>query len=167
MRDLMHELEYAMAGELENYVGLLQYAKEKKAALINNDLDELDVLVKLENEIVNRLKTVAVQRESLFEAIANEDGFAGIVDLEYVLQKLPAAERTTIEQLRDRYKSIIRDLSALNSLNQNLLQTQLQYTEFCIDILTKSSFSSNNMYGSTGFVNTENVAIRRLIDQEA
>lgn len=167
MQNLMHELEYAMAGELENYVGLLQYAKEKKAALINNDVDELSMLVKLEDEILTRLKTAVANREGLFEAIAIEDGFVDKVDLEYVMQKLSATERGRIEQLRERYKDIIRELTALNSLNQNLLQTQLQYTEFCIDIITKSSSVSNNMYGSTGFVNTENVAIRRLIDQEA
>ncbi|HWR21878.1 MAG TPA: flagellar export chaperone FlgN, partial [Feifaniaceae bacterium] len=83
MRDLIKELEYYMAGELEIYVGLLQYAKSKKTALIKNDLDGIEMLVKLEDEAINRLHTASAQREDLFDRIAKEDGYEGKITYEY------------------------------------------------------------------------------------
>ena len=70
MQNLMRELEGVMSEELGLYVGLLQYAKGKKEALINNDVDEISRLAKLESESLERIKCTAIERERVFSTIA-------------------------------------------------------------------------------------------------
>lgn len=166
MRDLIQELEYCMAGELEIYVGLLQYAKNKKAALIKNDLDELNMLVKLEDEAITRLHATSARRESLFDRIAGETGCETKITFEYIVKDLSKEERRELDRLRDRYQEVVRELSALNELNQSLLQMQLQYTSFCMDILMQAK-PVGGTYGSSGHANPEFQPGRRFIDQEA
>ena len=124
MQNLLEELTYVMAGELELYLSLLEYARQKKHALIDNDVDELTMLVKLEQEQVAKLSIFAAKRERLFTAIAAEDRFDGRVTLGYIQKRFPAAERREIDRLSARYQQVIRELSSLNRLNQSLLQTQ-------------------------------------------
>ncbi len=166
MRDLIKELEYYMAGELEIYVGLLQYAKNKKAALIKNDLDGLNMLVKLEDEAVNRLHVASAQREALFERVKQETGYEGKVTFEYIVKDCSPEERRELDHLRGRYQEVVRELSALNELNQSLLQMQLQYTSFCMDTLMQAK-PVGGTYGSSGHANVEFQQGRRFIDQEA
>ncbi len=166
MRDLIHELEYYMAGELEIYVGLLQYAKNKKIALIENDLDELSMLVKLEDEALSRLHDASARRENLFDRAAQATGYDGKITFDYIVRDIPTEERGELDRLRGRYQEVIRELSALNDLNQNLLQMQLQYTSFCMDILMQSK-PVGGTYASSGYANPEFDSGRRFIDQEA
>ncbi len=166
MRDLLKELEYCMAGEMEIYVSLLQYAKNKKAALIKNDLDGLNMLIKLEDEAVNSLHAASARRESLFDRVAKETGYEGKITFDYIVKDLSAQERGELDHLRSRYQEVVRELSALNELNQSLLQMQLQYTSFCMDILMQEK-PVGGTYGSSGQVNPEFQQGRRLIDQEA
>ncbi len=166
MQELIHELEYLMACELEIYVGLLQYAKQKKTALIGNDLDELSMLVKLEDEELCRLGDISGRRESLFDRIAQENAYAGKVTFDYIVKDLSIEERGELDHIRERYQEVIRELSELNDLNQNLLQMQLQYTSFQMDILMQAK-PVGGTYASTGHINTEVHSGRRFIDQEA
>jgi len=163
---LLSELEYVMAGELELYVSLLEYAKRKKQALINNDVDELGILVKLEDEQLKKLNAFARKREGILGEIAAEDGFSGDVTIAYLEKKVPPAEFCGLERLSARYRDVIRELSALNAINQSLLQTQLQYTAFCMEAIMQVN-PVGPMYASTGEVSHESVAGRRFIDQEA
>ena len=61
----------------------------------------------------------------------------------------------------------MRELSALNKLNQNLLRTQLQYTSFCIDAIMQQSEPVTGTYASSGQMSMGGGAPRRLIEREA
>jgi flagellar biosynthesis/type III secretory pathway chaperone len=108
-----------------------------------------------------------VHREALFTALANEDGYRGKVDIDYLAKKLPENDRGALEALRDKYKEVVRELSALNKLNQNLLRTQLQYTSFCIDAIMQQSEPVTGTYASSGQISTGGGTPRRLIEREA
>ncbi|HWR22914.1 MAG TPA: flagellar export chaperone FlgN, partial [Feifaniaceae bacterium] len=84
----------------------------------------------------------------------------------YIIKNVPDEERRELDRLRGRYQEVVRELSALNELNQGLLQTQLQYTSFCMDMLMQAK-PVGGTYGSTGQANAEYQQGRRLIDQEA
>jgi len=158
------ELVLAVKGEMEIYIGLLQYAKQKKEALVNNDLDGLNIIVKHESESLLRLKGAAAARETLFKKQA-EEGSAR-ADFDYIKEMLPQRERSQMEELGERYREIVQELSLVNALNQKLLQTQLQYTTFCLDLLTETS-PIGGTYCSTGQLRLNKSDKRTLIDKEA
>lgn len=167
MKNLTHELNGILSEELGLYVGLLEYGKRKKAALIGNDVDEISRLTRLESESLDRLKCAVAHRETLFAAIAKEDGYRGKVDVAYLAKLLPESDRGALEALRDKYKVVVRELSALNKLNQNLLRTQLQYTSFCIDAIMQQSEPVTGTYASSGQMSMGGGVPRRLIEREA
>lgn len=167
MKNLTLELNSILSEELGLYVGLLEYGKRKKAALIGNDVDEISRLTRLESESLDRLKCAVTHRETLFAAIAKDDGYRGKVDIAYLAKKLPENDRGALEALRDKYKEVVRELSALNKLNQNLLRTQLQYTSFCIDAIMQQTEPITGTYASSGQMSMGGGAPRRLIEREA
>lgn len=167
MQNLTHELNSVLSEELGLYVGLLEYGKRKKAALIGNDVDEIGRLTRLESESLDRLKSAVGHRETLFAVLAKEDGYSGNVDIAYLMKMLPENDRGALEALRDKYKEVVRELSSLNKLNQNLLHTQLQYTSFCIDTIMQQSEPITGTYASSGQISTGGGALRRLIEREA
>ncbi len=166
MQNLMRELEGVMSEELGLYVGLLQYAKCKKEALINNDVDEISRLSKLESESLERIKYTAIGREKVLTSIAREYDYSGPVDFNFLSSKLPLSERGEFETLRAQYKQVVEELRALNALNQNLLRMQLQYTSFCIDSILQMEPMSGT-YASSGQIHEGSTAARRFIDREA
>ena len=166
MQKLMRELEGVMSEELGLYVGLLQYAKCKKEALINNDVDEISRLSKLESESLERIKCAVNVREKVLSSIAREYDCSGPVDFNFLSSKLPVSERGEFETLRAQYKQVVEELRALNNLNQNLLRMQLQYTSFCIDSILQLEPMSGT-YASSGQIREGGTAARRFIDREA
>lgn len=158
------ELVCAVKGEMEIYISLLQYAIQKKEALVNNDLDELNILVKHESKSLVRLKSAALNREALFAKQAEEG--CTRVDFDYITKTLPQNEREQMEALGARYRELVQELSLVNALNQKLLQTQLQYTTFCLDLLTETS-PIGGTYCSTGQLKLHKGEKRTLIDKEA
>ncbi len=66
MQNLTHELNGILSEELGLYVGLLEYGKRKKAALIGNDVDEIGRLTRLESESLDRLNVLlCIERHCL------------------------------------------------------------------------------------------------------
>ncbi len=167
MQNLTQELNGILSEELGLYVGLLEYGKQKKTALISNDVDEIGRLTKLESESLDRLKYAVERREAFFAAIAKADGYSGKVDFNYLAKKLPDTECDALQTLRDKYRSVVGELNGLNKLNQSLLRTQLQYTSFCIDAIMQQSEPITGTYASSGQISMGGGAPRRLIEREA
>ena len=105
MKNLTQELNNILSDELGLYVGLLEYGKRKKAALIVNDVDEISRLTRLESESLDRMKCAVAHREALFSAIAKEDCYCGKVDIAYLAKKMPENDHDVLMVLRDKYRT--------------------------------------------------------------
>lgn len=166
MSVFLQELLEAMAAELDACSRLLELGKTKKEQLIHNRVNELNVTVRAEAESVKKLKSAAKRRQEALKGIALERGIQGEVSFDAVLGLLTPDKRAEAEQGKLSLKKSVEELSALNALNQRLIETQIQYTEFCINVLTGGS-QGLDTYENTGHMKAESPAFTSLIDTKA
>ncbi len=166
MSVFLEELLEAMAAELNACSRLLELGKAKKEQLIHNRVNELNATVRAEAEAVKKLKSAAKRRQEALKGIALEHGIQDEVSFDAVLGFLPADKRAEAEQCKLSLKNSVEELSALNALNQRLIETQIQYTEFCINVLTGGS-QGMDTYENTGHVKAESSVFASLIDTKA
>ena len=67
--------------------------------------------------------------------------------------------------MKKEYAKLIRRLSDSNDLNKKLLETHMQYTTFCIGVLTQNTAASD-LYNGRGGVAEDNTSRFGLIDQK-
>lgn len=166
MSAFLGELLQAMSAEREACTRLVELAKVKKEQLIGNRVSEINLTVRSEAEAVKKLKAAAKHRVEAVKAIALEHGIAGEIDFARTIALLPADKRAAVENFKEDFAKTIEELASLNELNQRLIETQIQYTEFCLSMVTGSS-SGLDTYANTGHVREEAPALKSLIDTKA
>lgn len=156
----------AMAAERDACMRLLELGKAKKDQLVNNRVTELNLTVRAESEAVKKLKTAAKRRQEALKAIALEHGAAGELSFDDVLMFLPGEKRAEAAGFKSSFRETVAELAGLNALNQRLIETQMQYTEFCLSMLTGGA-QGLDTYENTGHVRGEIPALKSLIDTKA
>lgn len=151
-----NELKSAIAGEKDIYSNLLDFAKKKKEIIVNHRVNELNEIIRVETELVEQIRILDEKRITAIKDITRQTGDEETNDINAVLSNLSAPLREEMETLIKELKGVLRELWKLNHINQKLIETQLQYTAFCIEIMTQSN-RAGDLYGSNGQVNPDNV----------
>jgi flagellar biosynthesis/type III secretory pathway chaperone len=153
---------------LENEINatnsLLSLAHEEKDAVIKNDVKRLSALVEKQQAALaalNKLEAERVDRLSRFYAEAGMPAGSRLRD----------AVETAGGALRERLKGLVKELESAaaklrraGTLNRMLIDTQLQYTSFCMNLLMGGG-DSLNTYSGSGRLNERITASPRLVDQ--
>lgn len=166
MSVFFEELFQAMAAERDACSRLLELGKGKKEQLIHNRVNELNATVRAEAEAVKKLKAAAKRRQQALQGIAAEMGLREETGFNEVLALLSREKREEALRFKASFKEIVEELSALNALNQKLIETQIQYTEFSLAMFTGAS-QGLDTYENTGHVRGETPALKSLIDTKA
>lgn len=165
MSILLDELKTAMAAEKGACEKLLELGESKKEQLIKNRVNELNLTVRAEAETVKRLKAAAKRRQEALNALALEHETPEM-DFESILALLPESERAEMETFKASFQGTVNALGALNALNQRLIETQIQYTDFCLNAFTGGA-QGLDTYENTGHVRAETPPLTSLIDRKA
>lgn len=166
MSVFLEELLEAMAAERDACSRLLELGKGKKEQLVHNRVSELNLTVRAEAETVRKLKSAAKRRQEALKGISLEQGSQGEISFEDVLALLPQGKREEAMRFKASFKQTVEELAELNVHNQRLIETQIQYTEFCLTMLTGGA-QGLDTYENTGHVKAEVPALKSLIDTKA
>lgn len=162
---LVSALKESLAEEKEIYKELLSLSVQKKDILIRNDVAGLNAAVRRETEFLKKLKPLAKYRGVMLEGLSKEAGFKGVMTWNEVIALLSGEERREMEALKEEFAKVVADLKKATDLNRRLIETHLEYTSFCISVLTADT-EAPGTYENTGHV-TEGAVLRRgLIDQK-
>ena len=162
MEQLYSELKKVMTAERDYYAGLLALSEKKKEILIKNDVNGLNRIVRQETDYLRAMKPIAGEREMILKMIARQSGL-GEIGMDDIISMAEGSDAEELENLQHEFKKVLKSLADLNDLNKTLIQTQLQYTAFCIEILTNRS-GTGDTYNNTGTFE-ENKKRFGLIDQ--
>lgn len=160
------ELLEAMTAERDACFRLIELGKTKKDQLIENRVTELNLTVRAESEAVKKLKTAAKHRIEALKGIALEFGLDHSIEFDNVLALLHPEKRTEAQGIKASVQAAVEELAALNALNQRLIETQIQYTEFCLSMLTEGP-ERLDTYENTGHMRGETPVLKSLIDTKA
>lgn len=166
MESLLREFIGIFTVEKTVYNELLRLSKIKKDILIKNDVDELNKIVLKEKEANKKIIALEKKRESSVEKIAKQYGKqAADVTLDVIADMTQGMMKKQLMDLKDNFTLLLKELSDSNDINKDLINTQLDYTAFCLDVMTQSSNTSET-YNNAGGMNDDKKQRIGIIDQK-
>lgn len=145
-------LKDSLNGEIAAYKELLLLSEQEKEAVIINDVKTVSSIVEKQQSLLNALKKIKSERDGRLCALWQEDE-GGRGELGEELKHLFAQRESEANRLR-----------AASALNKTLIDTQLQYTSFCVNLITGQG-SVPGTYSGSGTIKDEGVPRSRMIDQ--
>ncbi len=143
-------LKDSLNGEIAVYQELLLLSEQQKEAVINNDVKSISSIAEKQQSLLNSLKKIKSERDGrLGDLWQKSEG----VELGDELKRLFARRENEAGKLR-----------AASALNKTLINTQLEYTSFCINLITGQG-SVPGTYSGSGTIKDEGVPYSRVIDQ--
>jgi len=146
LKPLVHVLE----SMLSTHETLLELAKRKKRVLIQNDMSELNAIVKEEVTLAHQVEKLEGERSGMVRLLSLR---LGLPAEELTARKVAALagtpeERETIAQLNDQLLAVMTQLKEQNELNKQLIEQSLDFIRNSIDLLTESPIVPT--YGDSG-----------------
>lgn len=145
-------LKDSLNGEIAAYQELLLLSEQQKEAVINNDVKSISSIAEKQQSLLNALKKIRSERDGRLGALWQKGaGDGGKLGDE--LKRLFAQRESEANKLR-----------AASALNKTLINTQLEYTSFCINLITGQG-SVPGTYSGSGTIKDEGVPYSCMIDQ--
>jgi flagellar biosynthesis/type III secretory pathway chaperone len=155
-----------MERERDLYARLLEYAEEKKEVLVKNDFDGINRVLTLETETMERIADANKLTNEVLERIAQKNKLAARPDLSAVIALVDDEnEKEELRATQNAFQSLVAALKMKNDTNQKLLETQLKYNEFFLNMLTQQE-GVGDLYGNDGLVDEDRLPRRVLIDTQ-
>lgn len=164
---LVHALKNGMLQEQEVYAELLGLAKDKRDALVQNDVEQLGEILKAEEIAMKRVRELNTMQTGTLSKIAEDCALTELPTISRVIELLPSeAEKQKLRTVQQSFQSLIRDLKNQNEQNQKLLETQIQYNGIFLELFTQNE-PVGNLYANTGYVSDDPTPRRGFINREA
>lgn len=138
------ELEAVLTQQLKTLIDLKDITEEKTQVLIDEDLETLERITRVEQELINRVGTLEVERERLLDSW----GLKTNTSLSIIISNLPEDEKEDIGKLGEELYKIIEIIDEKNKLNSQLLADNIDWVEFNLNLLT--SVQTPSTYYSKG-----------------
>ncbi len=165
MNNLFSQLLDVMQQELVAYKDILNKAKQTKDVLLKNDVAMLDHIVAHEGNVVKTIKHLESQREQIIRIIARDNGMSfADLKLEDIAVLKDNAERSSFLKLKEEFSNVLSEIEALNRVNKALVETHLQYSAFCVNLLTGSTNTIGN-YSLSGRISEPQERSTLILDR--
>lgn len=136
--------------EKETYATILEQSTQKKEALVKNDVATLEKIVSVEQNLVRLVTDVEQERLAETRRIAADMGCPQEeMTIQYMIDHSEEPETSELIRLKKELGGILGEQMRLNDINTDLLQTQLNYISYMINVSTTPPTLSN-VYTATG-----------------
>ncbi len=125
-RVILEGLRRALSGELGIFRQLLELAQRKRAALIENKLDDLHILIEEENTLSDkggehrRIRDDLIRRLAQWRKLPQQQ-----LSLSDMLDGVGNPLRAELEKIAEELRQVLKALAETNEINQSLLRTAL------------------------------------------
>ncbi|SNS49253.1 FlgN protein [Anaerovirgula multivorans] len=142
----IQQLKETLHQELKMYKDIVEMAKEKTIIIKMGKLVELEEVIQKEQQYIRTMATFEKIRRSIFTNIAEEMEIPEPAGISELLLHLGDQEINEIDTIRNQLLETIKKLTEVNQLNEKLIQQNLEFIDFNIEIITSSPETGNN-YG--------------------
>lgn len=165
MRPVIKALLELMVREKHIYTALLSLAEEKKNVLIRNDTDRLRVMLNQEEQATRDIRSIGEEKASILALVSQELSVPANPSLSQIIQASDdPEEKQALADFQQEIWDVINPLRVANDINQQLIETHLQYASFSLELLTQNE-PAGNLYGQDGDDGGD--GRRGLLDTEA
>ncbi len=149
-----------LSEEKEVFEELIELAGQKKDAVYQKDLEQLDAVVRREQGAVMRLGHWEKQRLSCLDALKDRPGSETLL---FFAEMAPPAEKETLLTLHEQLSNLIQTLKKLNAENKALTESRLEYVRFVLDVLSEDQMTG--VYGAGGVSPAGKEAPKKILDK--
>jgi flagellar biosynthesis/type III secretory pathway chaperone len=161
---VLNTLKSVLELETVEYKQMLALAAEKKGVLFKNDVQGLELIVAREMAVLKRIKQLEIEREILIgKAAMLSHRPKNTMRLSDMIELLSGETRTNFIKVRDELSGVVTQLKNSNKANKGLIETQLQYASFCVNLLSGHT-GPLSTYSNVGEMNDKE-ELTFLIDQ--
>ncbi len=152
------ELKAVLESQLETLRVLKNITEKKSNVLIEENLEALIGITKDEEELINRVGILEVEREQLLDTW----GMQVDIPLTNIIANLPENEGKELRLLGQELYETLKSIDEINKLNNQLLSDNMEWVEFNLNLLTNVQTPST--YGAEeGNVNNNNSLFDRKV----
>lgn len=128
------ELKGLLLVELDNLEKLLKLSFTKTQAILNDDLEQISDITLIEEKLVREVMELEDKRIKLL------DNWGVKIDtpISDVVEQIPDGKKELIE-LRKKFKGVMEKLGDRNQVNARLIEQNLEWVEFNLNLLTSTT----------------------------
>lgn len=148
-------LKDSLTGESTAFQDLLLLSEQEKEAVIHNDVQSISTIVEKQQSILNTLKKIRSEREERIASLIRDDRQKPH-SLKELVNSVPGTPGDELRHLFAQRENAAEKLRATTALNRKLIDTQLQYTSYCMNLITGQG-SVPGTYSGSGTIKDESV----------
>lgn len=131
MTTFREELESVLKKELDILKLLKDLSFEKTDLIINNKIKDIESITIKEEELINQIAIMEERREKLLDSW----GIVPNTPISSIIEKIPE-DKGELPQIVDELQTVMEELNIRNSLNRDLIEENLQWIDFNINLIT-------------------------------
>jgi hypothetical protein len=144
MKNNINDLIEILENQNKIYNALIDVSKEMKQYIEKNDVKELDMLVKVESALTMKFSLLENRRKAMSRSIRAqydipEDSF-NMTELKKYLNESEAAK---MEETQESLIKSMQELDQINSSNNMLVKSRLDWIDLSLRILGKNNINKN------------------------
>ncbi len=163
MSKLIDQLVLALNKEQEIYEEVIALSKDKQLAIVNNDLQMLQIIMKKEKTYSISLVKLEEIRSKTINQLVKDYSLVEISTLSDLYPFMGDREVRTIDNIRTKLVNTVKILGQKNDLNRQLLEQSIDQIEFDLNLLTQVGEGSVNYKESASDMDVER---RSLFDRK-
>lgn len=150
------ELELILSKELESIEKLEQIAIDKTDIIVENKVEDLEKLTKLEEALINQIGQLEETRQNLLDTW----GLSINISIDEIIEKLPE-DTSNLINLKNQIKDSMIKLSERNKINSSLIQENLDWIDFNMNLMTSTHVDPG--YGKENIKTSKNSLFDRKV----
>ncbi|HKL41091.1 MAG TPA: flagellar protein FlgN [Clostridia bacterium] len=144
MSEFVDQLVMALEKEEEIYQDILDLSLKKKQAIIDGDVKNLEKIVNKEKALAMSLIKLDNIRVRIVNEILKENNVDSVENITELSEYINPMAKEKILKLKSKLNHVIKKVRNENELNKDLVEQQLDYIQFNIDLMTNVDLGSNN-----------------------
>ncbi len=166
MEKLLTDILGSLEQEKEIYKELIDLSTRKTDIILKKKVDVLDKLVDLEQELIEHIRKLELNRQKQIEELAKvKDVEPNTITLSMLMEWSEGDIKLKFENLQEEFTRIIDRQNHLNEINAKLIRTNLEYIDFALSLITGEG-ASGSIYEKEGKVSKGGQS-RNLFDTKA
>lgn len=141
MATLIDDLVEVFEKQIVLYNDLNVIGREKKNTIMQNDIETLTTMNTVENTIISKINRLEKQRIEVVKDICD---VLSIKSSQFTLSHLIEVltdedDKKSILVVRDNLNNVLENLSEVNRVNKNLVESSLEYVNFSLNAIKSAS----------------------------
>jgi len=152
MRETLADLCTLLQEQKEILTIMLTLSKEERQIIINGKSEKLEGIIRDELRELNKLGAIEKQRLELHKVIARELRIPldEEITVTIITENAEPDERDAIRKVQMDLTSLIKEHTAVNMENRELIKAHIEYSETMLELIVGSEDPLNNIYGEDG-----------------